>query len=88
MASTDIDLRTAEQVLAVMDELIEYQRKRVRGLAQRIHPGLTDEDIRNIHDHPDVYQDPVFQFEDGQLAGFVAARIALKSRLVGGTLRP
>jgi hypothetical protein len=88
MASTDIDLRTAEQALTVMDELIEYQRKRVRELAQRIHPGLTDEDIRNIHDYPDVYQDPVLQFEDGQLAGFVAARIALKSRLVGGTLRP
>ena len=27
-----------------------------------------------------------FQFEDGQLAGLVAAQIALRARLVGGTL--
>jgi hypothetical protein len=88
MATTDIDLRTAELALAVLDELIDYQRKRVKEYANRLHPGLTDEDIRNIHDFPKVYADPQFQFEDGQLAGFVAARIAIKARLVGGTLRP
>jgi hypothetical protein len=88
MATTDIDLRTAELALAVLDELIEYQRRRVKEHANRLHPGLTDEDIRNVHDFPKVYNDPQFQFEDGQLAGYVAARIALKARLVGGTLRP
>lgn len=86
MASTYLDPFTAQQALQVLEELVQYQRKRVRELAQRIHPGLTDEDIRNIHDFPKVYEDPIFQFEDGQLAGFVAAQIALKSRLVGGTL--
>ncbi len=69
-----------------MDELVAYQQRKVLELAQRIHPGLTEEDVRNIHDYPDVYGDPIFQFEDGQLAGFVAARIALKARLLGGTL--
>jgi len=73
--------------LAVLDELTEYQRKKVKALANRIHPGLTDEDIRNIHDFPKVYNDPLFQFEDGQLAGYVAAKIALKARLIGGTLQ-
>ena len=87
MATTDIDLRTAEMALAVLDELTEYQRKKVKALANRIHPGLTDEDIRNIHDFPKVYNDPLFQFEDGQLAGYVAAKIALKARLIGGTLQ-
>ncbi len=86
MATTHIDLRTAEMALSVLDELIEYQRKKVKELANRIQPGLTDEDIRNIHDFPKVYNDPMFQFEDGQLAGFVAAQIALKARLLGGTL--
>jgi hypothetical protein len=87
MATTDLDLRTAQRALAVLDELIEYQRKRVKDHANALHPGLTDEDIRNIHDFPKVYNDPGFQFEDGQLAGYVAAKIALKSRLIGGTLR-
>jgi hypothetical protein len=86
MATTDLDRKTAEQALAVLDELITYQKKKVLALAQRIRPGLTDEDLRNVHDFPDVHGDPFFQFEDGQLSGFVAARIALKARLVGGTL--
>ena len=86
MASCDLDPATVLRALEVVEELVTYQRRKVLELAQRIHPGLTEEDIRNIHDHPDVYADPIFQFEDGQLAGFVAARIALKARLLGGTL--
>jgi hypothetical protein len=86
MAHTDLDGATAARALAVMDELVAYQRRKVLELVQRIQPGLTDEDVRNIHDYPAVYNDPIFQFEDGQLAGFVAAHIALKARLLGGTL--
>jgi hypothetical protein len=86
MAHTDLDPATAIRALEVVEELVAYQQKKVLLLAQRIHPGLTEEDVRNIHDYPDVYGDPIFQFEDGQLAGFVAARIALKARLLGGTL--
>lgn len=88
MATTTLDPSTTEQALAVLDELIAYQKKRVLDLAQRIHPGVTEEDVRNIHDFPDVYADPLFQFEDGQLAGFVAARIALRARLIGGLGAP
>lgn len=86
MANTELDPATVVRALEVIEELVAYQKKKVLELAQRIHPGLTEEDVRNIHDHPDVYGDPIFQFEDGQLAGFVAARIALKARLLGGTL--
>jgi hypothetical protein len=84
MATTNIDPLTAQQALDVLEELIVYQKKKVLALAQRIQPGVTDEDIRNVHDFPKIYSDPFFQFEDGQLSGFVAAKIALKSRLVGG----
>lgn len=86
MATINLDPYTAEQALAVLDELISYQKKRVLELAQRLQPGVTEEDIRNAHDLPKVYADPIFQFEDGQLSGYVAAKIALKSRLIGGTL--
>jgi hypothetical protein len=86
MARADLDPATAARALEVLDELVAYQRRKVLDLANRIHPGLTEEDVRNIHDVPDVYADPIFQFEDGQLAGLVAAQIALKARLVGGTL--
>ena len=86
MADVNLDIPTALRALEVVDGLVSYQKSKVLELAQRIHPGLTEEDVRNIHDYPDVYGDPIFQFEDGQLAGFVAAQIALKARLLGGTL--
>jgi len=86
MAHTDLDPATVIRAMEVVEELVSYQKRKVLELAQRIHPGLTEEDVRNIHDYPDVYGDPIFQFEDGQLAGFVAAQIALKARLLGGTL--
>lgn len=86
MAHTDLDPATVIRAMEVVEELVSYQRRKVLELAQRIHPGLTEEDVRNIHDYPDVYGDAIFQFEDGQLAGFVAAQIALKARLLGGTL--
>ena len=86
MAHTDLDPATVLRAMEVVEELVSYQKRKVLELAQRIHPGLTEEDVRNIHDYPDVYGDPIFQFEDGQLAGFVAAQIALKARLLGGTL--
>jgi len=86
MARADLDPATASRALGVLEELAAYQKRKVLELAQRIHPGLTEEDVRNIHDYPDVYADPIFQYEDGQLAGLIAAQIALKARLLGGTL--
>ncbi len=83
MAHADLDLATAAKAMTVLEELVAYQKRRVLDLARHIHPGLAEEDVR---DHPDVRGDPTFQFEDGQLAGFVAALIALQARLVGGTL--
>jgi hypothetical protein len=86
MAHVDLEPSTVLRAMEVMDGLVAHQRRKVLALAQRIHPGITEEDVRNVHDFPDVYGDPIFQFEDGQLAGFVAAQIALKARLLGGTL--
>jgi hypothetical protein len=86
MATTDLDLDTAVDALQVLEELIERQRRKVRELACRIRPGLTDEQLRNVQAIPEVQSDPTFQFEQGLLAGLVGARIALESRLTGGAL--
>jgi hypothetical protein len=84
---TPLDPFTAGKALDLLEIMIVHQRKKVLELAQRIRPGLTEEDIRNVHDFPDVYADPFYQFEDGQLSGLISAKIALKAELVGGTLR-
>lgn len=86
MASTNIDVGTAMQALQVLEEMVDRQRAKVREVARRIHPGLSDDDLRNVQDFPDVCEDPVFQFEDGQLRGLAAAALTMKSRLIGATV--
>ncbi len=86
MATTDMDVKTAEAALAALDELIERQRTKVKALARRIDPGLTDADLEHVHRFPKVSGDPLFQLEAGQLRACVAARISLEARLAGGTL--
>lgn len=83
MASANVDVETVMNVLELLDELIDRQRRKVREIARRLRPGLADEDLRNVHGFPDVHRDPTFRFEDGQLAGLVAAHLALQARLRG-----
>jgi len=87
MATTSIDFSTAEKALDILDDLVERQREKVRECARRLHPGITDEQLRTVQDYPAICSDPGFQFEDGQLAGYIAARIALKAQLIGGVLK-
>ena len=73
-----------EEVLVLLADMEQLQAKKVIGLARRLRPGLTPEDIRNPHDFPEL-DDPDWHFEDGQLAGIqgvVAALRALRERLV------
>ncbi len=61
-----------------VDAIERVQAKKVIELARRILPHLTDEDIRNPHDFPEL-QDPDWHYEDGILSGVQHVRIALKA---------
>jgi hypothetical protein len=63
-----------------LQEMIDHQRAKVLRLAREIHPGATPEDLRNPQDLPALNTDPYFNYEDGILAGYIAAQIALRSR--------
>jgi len=61
--------------------MIEFQREKLLKLAREILPDLTPEDLRNPQDFPDLVKDPLFNYEDGLLAGYLAVQIAMRSRL-------
>jgi hypothetical protein len=82
MATAEVDREAAHAALRLIEEMIKEQRRRVIRLAQLLHPGLTDVDLRTLRDLPEVSADSSWQFEDGQLAGMVAAKLMLKARLV------
>jgi hypothetical protein len=75
----------SREILGAVDllmlELITLQEKKVLELANKIHPGLSSEDIRNPHDFPDLIADSGWNFEDGILSGLKSAHVALRAKI-------
>jgi hypothetical protein len=69
-----------EEIERLLEELIETQRRRLAGLAERILPQATQEDLLQPHDHPSLASHAEFNFEDGILAGYLAVRAAVRAR--------
>jgi hypothetical protein len=71
--------------LAVLDRLllrmIDQQERKLLDLARQVIPGLTPEDLRNPQDFPVLVRDPVFNYEDGLLAGLRSAHMAIRAEL-------
>ncbi len=65
----------------ILDQMVELQEKKVLKVACDVHPNLTPEDIRNPQDFPDLYLDPVFNYEDGILTGYLSARTAFRNEV-------
>lgn len=66
-----------DQLLA---ELIAAQRARCLELARRLRPGLTEDDLTQPHDFPELLTNWHWNYEDGVLAGLLAAQAAVRSR--------
>ena len=60
-----------------LDEAIAQQRAKVLALAARINPRLTSDDVLSPADFPELAGDAQFNYEDGILAGLLAARAVL-----------
>jgi len=74
-----------DQWLAVLDrlmtEMIEQQYAKLLQLARRMVPAITPEDLRNPQDFQELAGAPVFNYEDGILAGLRSAHIAMRAEL-------
>jgi hypothetical protein len=71
-------IRDADQLL---DDMIDQQRAKVIQRARDIRPDCTFEDVMNPDGVPELRSDPSFHYEDGILAGLIAAQIALRARV-------
>jgi hypothetical protein len=71
----------AEDLERLFEELITHQRKRVLEAARRLNPSLTEDDITQPHDFPELSTNPEWNYEDGVLAGYLAAQMAVRARL-------
>jgi hypothetical protein len=69
------------EVEQVLDELARSQQDKRLRAARRVLPAATADDVEQPHDFPSLANDPHFNYEDGVLAGILAAQIALRSRI-------
>jgi hypothetical protein len=65
----------------LFEELIKLQRRKVLEAARRLNPRVTDDDVLSPDDMPELAQDPGWNYEDGLLAGYLAAQMAVRARL-------
>ncbi len=63
-------------------ELINHQWKKVRALADTINPRLTDDDLAQPHDFPELMARADWSYEDGVLAGYRSAHMAVRASLL------
>lgn len=70
-----------QEIDRLFEEMIRLQEQKVLEIARSVEPQLTRDDLWNAFNHPKLDADPYFQYEDGHLAGLMAARIAAAARL-------
>jgi len=60
----------------LFDELISMQKRKILNLAQKIIPHLTEDDVLQPNDFPQLENNPYFRYEEGILEGLMTARMA------------
>jgi hypothetical protein len=65
----------------LLDEMIGQQRKRVLEHARRLNGHLTEDDVQQPHDFPELAGSPEWNYEDGILAGYQAVQAAIRACL-------
>jgi hypothetical protein len=74
-------LRILSLAEKLFDQMIEQQRAKVFQLARQAVPRIGPEDVLNPDDFPELKAHPTFEYEDGILAGLIAAQVALRTEL-------
>jgi len=72
---------TSAELEKLFEELIAQQRKRVLEHARRLNPQLTEDDVQQPHDFPELAGSAEWNYEDGILAGYCAAQMAVRVKL-------
>jgi len=76
---TDDNLAKLDVLFA---EMINHQWKKVRALADGINPRLTDDDLAQPHDFHELQGNSEWSYEDGVLAGYRSAHMAVRAQLL------
>ena len=68
-----------EEMDQLFSDLIKGQRKKMLAFANEVVGGLTEDDLLQPQDYPDLENHPYFRYEEGVLEGILTVHMALKS---------
>ena len=68
----------ASESAQILEGMVVRQREKLLKVACELVPNATPEDIRNPQDFSELLNDPLFNYEDGLLAGLLSAQAALR----------
>ena len=77
MSSGHVD-RAASKI-AIVEEMIKQQKNKMLRIAQRRIPHITQEDLLQPQDYPELEADAEFRFEEGVLIGLESSLAALRA---------
>ncbi len=64
---------------ALMNEVVEGQKKQLLSFGRQFVPTLTSEDMLQPNDYPVLEYHPQFRYEEGVLAGMQSLQMALQA---------
>jgi len=70
-------MKHKEKIYALLEELIEGQKKTLMNCAQSMIPHLTYDDILQPNDYAELEVNPLFRYEEGVLSGMKTVQTAL-----------
>lgn len=63
----------------LLNEMELGQKKHLLSIGRRLVPNLTEEDVLQPNDYPELENNPHFRYEEGILAGIQSIQAALRS---------
>lgn len=63
----------------LINEIIRLQQKKLLSLAKQVVPQLTEDDLLQPNDFPELENHPVFRYEEGILTGIQTVQMALRA---------
>ncbi len=68
-----------EEIECLAEEIRESQQLKLLQCGRRLIPYLTDEDLLQPNDFPELENHPVFRYEEGVLSGIQTLQVALRA---------
>lgn len=77
--STKISEEIWSEIERLTVELADDQQRKLLQCGKRLIPHLTDEDLLQPNDFPELENHPFFRYEEGVLAGIQTLQMALRA---------